>query len=128
MVFHQYTFQVHFVEIGQADFYMFDGDARLQIPGKPAGDLPGQPVLSHPGLQETPEQDDEQQQAEQNAQGYFECFPQGESVCVKVANRRMGTKDRPGGRNEIFVNRYRRLRRWIADYADGSQISQMEGG
>ena len=63
LVFHQHTFQVHFIEIEKPDPDMSDGDMCLQVMGKSPRHLPGQPVLSRFRLQEAPAQHDQDQQA-----------------------------------------------------------------
>jgi hypothetical protein len=62
---------------------VLDGDLGLQLPRKPAGHLPGQPVLSPVSLQKGKNNQQEQKDGKQDTAKYFKKSPQIE-ICVKV--------------------------------------------
>jgi len=74
----QRPFQVQFIEKLDGDAVYFD--FRIQVPGEPLGHLPDDEVLAPIGLYEQQSDEDQQQQGEDNAGGYFKRSFQGENL------------------------------------------------
>jgi hypothetical protein len=60
---------VHFIK--ERKIYMPDADPGLQVPGEPAGNLPGDPILAKGSLNKYPCRYYKEQQQSKEPQNYF---------------------------------------------------------